>query len=111
MKAKSSQVIITESQEANVERKTWMILKGESEVSNVLAHALEQSLRSSGHQIVIVESGETYKRLGPKHFAINLDSGNRKTEEHFDHIIETLNKLDIHLGYWVPSKSGHLCLK
>ena len=94
----STQIVTKENLEAGVDEdlKTWMILKGDSEVSNILAHALEQTLKSNGHQIIIVESGETYKRLGPKHFAINLESENRKGEEHFNHVIETLNKLNIH---------------
>ena len=76
--------------------KTWMILKDDSVVSNTLAHAFEQELKNAGQQIVIVEHGQTYKRLGLTHFAINFDEDKRDTEEHFDHIIETLDKLDLH---------------
>ncbi len=92
----NTQVVSKENQDTDTELKTWMILRDESEVSNILAHALEQTLESLGYQIIIVESGETYKRLGSKHFAINFETEKRKEEEHFDHIIETLNKLNIH---------------
>jgi len=78
------------------ERQTWMILKDEDDISNNLAHALGVVLKKSGHQIVIIQSGDTYKRLGPTHFAINFDTEKSDTEEQFDHIIETLNKLDVH---------------
>jgi len=81
--------------DVDVAQQTWVILKGGSEVSNVLAHSLEQTLKNNDYNIVIVESGDTYKRLGPTHFTINLDSENRKEEEHFDHVIETLKKLNI----------------
>ena len=75
---------------------SWMILKDETDVSSILAHSLEVELKNIGHHLVIVEHGDTYKRLGPTHFVINLDRKKRETEEQFDHIIDTLNKLDIH---------------
>jgi acyl transferase domain-containing protein/NADPH:quinone reductase-like Zn-dependent oxidoreductase/acyl carrier protein len=78
-----------------VNPQTWMILKDESEVSNCLANSLNATLVKLGHQIITVQSGETYKRLGPTHFSINFDSEKSTKEEHFDHIIETLNKLDL----------------
>ena len=80
----------------NAEPQTWMILKDDAELSNSLAHTLVADLSKAGHQIIMVEAGDTYKRLGPTHFAINIDSQKNDEEEHFDHIIETLNKLDIH---------------
>ncbi len=80
---------------------TWMVLKDESDISNNLANALDTSLKSEGHQVVTVQSGETYKRLGPMQFAINFDSDDEGREDHFDHIIETLNKLDIHCDHIV----------
>ena len=114
----SAQVISQQNQEEKAEarQKTWVILKGGSEVSNVLGHALQKTLESNGYQVVIIESGETYKRLGPQHFSINLDSENRKEEEHFDHIIETLSKLNIHCDriihlmglHWHDDKANNL---
>jgi len=85
--------------ESNIE--TWMILKDESEVSNCLFNSLNTSLLNLDHQVVTVQSGDTYKRLGPTHFAINFEGDKSKKEEHFDHIIETLNKLDIHCDHVV----------
>ncbi|MEE9446013.1 MAG: SDR family NAD(P)-dependent oxidoreductase, partial [Cocleimonas sp.] len=112
----------------DVESETWMILKDNSKVSNVLSHTLEQSLKKDGHQVIIVEPATTYKRLGPRHFAINLDfdgslladgslltegsllaegalstegSLPEQTEEHFEHVLDTLDKLDIHCDHIV----------
>jgi len=94
---------------------TWMILKDETKVSSSLAQSLETSLKKDGHQVVIVEPALTYKRLGPLHFAINLNfdsesltsqsgeplSKEHTSEEHFEHILDTLDKLDIHCDHVV----------
>lgn len=89
---------------SDVESETWMILKDDSKVSNGLSHTLEQSLKKDGHQVIIVEPAATYKRLGPKHFAINLDFDSalsKQSEEHFEHVLDTLDKLDIHCDHIV----------
>ncbi len=80
---------------------TWMILKDESDISHNLSSSLSTSLKRSGHQVITVQTGETYKRLGPMQFAINFDSKDESKEDHFDHIIETLQKLDIHCDHIV----------
>ncbi len=89
---------------------TWMILKDAADVSNSLAQSIETALKKDGHQVVIVEPATTYKRLGPMHFAINLSfdsesldsaSGKQPSEEHFEHILDTLEKLDIHCDHVV----------
>ncbi len=79
-----------------IEAQSWMILKDDTELSNSLSHSLTAELKKAGHQIILVEAGKTYKRLGPMHFAININEQNIEKEEHFDHIFSTLNKLDIH---------------
>ena len=76
-------------------RHTWMILKDSSDVSNTLAHNISVELSNAGYQLVMVELGETYKRLGPTHFVVNIDNAESK-EEGFDHIFDTLEKLDVH---------------
>ena len=78
------------------EPETWMILKDSEKVSSDLSHSLETELLKLGHQIVTVEVGETYKRLGPLHFALSVNDDKDSEEEGFNHIIETLNKLDVH---------------
>ncbi len=80
---------------------TWMILKDESDISHNLSNSLATSLKNAGHQVITVQTGETYKRLGPTQFAINFDVEKSSKEDHFDHIIETLNKLDIHCDHIV----------
>ena len=89
---------------------TWMILKDQDDVSNTLAHELEAELKKAGHQIVMVESADKYQRLGPTRFSIDVQSSaenqakrsannaNNTINKHqgFQHIIETLNKSDIH---------------
>ncbi|MCL4114250.1 UNVERIFIED_CONTAM: hypothetical protein GTU68_038127 [Idotea baltica] len=74
---------------------TWMILKDESEHSASVSQALINELVKSDHNVILVEAGSTYKRLGQTHFSINLDDTDN-SEENFKHIISTLNKLDIH---------------
>ena len=74
---------------------TWMVLKDVSEDSSSIAQALINELTKSGHKVIIVEAGSSYKRLGQTHFSINLEDTDNK-EENFNHIILTLNKLDIH---------------
>ncbi len=78
----------------------WMILKDNSDLSNTLTHAISDILGEMGHKVIIVEQGDTYKRLGSLHFAINVDQAftddANHPEEGFDHILETLGKLDIH---------------
>ena len=86
-------------EEKNIQ--TWMILKDESDISNNLANSLSTLLKNAGHQIITVQTGDTYKRLGPMHFAINFESDKSDKEDHFDHIIETLDKLDIHCDHIV----------
>ena len=81
--------------QATQETETWMILKDCHNVSNSLSHVLEVELTKQGHQVILVEAGETYKRLGPTHFSINVNDQGNTEEERFDHIIETLNNLDI----------------
>ena len=78
------------------EAQSWMILKDDSEISNSLSNTLLVELKKAGHQVILVEAGKTYKRLGPMHFAININDQSNEKEEHFDHIFSTLNKLDIH---------------
>jgi acyl transferase domain-containing protein/acyl carrier protein len=101
---------VTESENTDKEPQTWMILKDESNVSSSLAQSVEASLKKEGHQVVIVEPAATYKRLGPMHFAINLDFDGvalagtsqqveQPSEEHFEHILDTLDKLDIHCDH------------
>ena len=80
---------------------TWMILKDNSELSTSVAHSIELELKNAGHKIVTVEAGSTYKRLGPTHFSISVDSQDGDNEEHFDHIIETLYKQDIQCDHIV----------
>ncbi len=80
---------------------TWMLIKSPKGISNELATSISSDLSKMGHRVVMVESGKTYKRLGPTHFAINFDSSvldnrNADKEEHFDHVFDTLDKLDIH---------------
>ena len=74
---------------------TWMILKDKSTLSSTLTSELNKKLTNLGHEIIIVEAGDTYKRLGQLHFEINANSKNPQ-DESFEHIITTLNKLDIH---------------
>ncbi len=83
----------TTSDEAEVQN--WMILKDDDEISNSLSHSVITELKKAGHQVILVETGETYKRLGPMHFSLNFNSTNNETEEHFDHIFSTLNKQDV----------------
>ncbi len=95
----------TENTDENVIQ-TWMILKDDADVASSLAQSLESSLKKEGHQVIIVEPATTYKRLGPTHFAISLnfdDSSNKQqaSEEHFEHILDTLDKLDIHCDHIV----------
>ncbi len=93
------------------EIETWMILKDRDHVSNSLSQSLENHLKKAGHQVVTVEVGETYKRLAPLSFAINLSSdfdgsdsvSNNADEEGFDHILDTLNNLDA-----LPDRVVHL---
>jgi len=73
---------------------TWMILKDSSEVSSSLSQSLINELEKSNQQVVIVETGDTYKRLGQLHFLIDINNTNSE-EEGFHHIISTLKKLDI----------------
>ncbi len=77
------------------EIQTWMILKDQSSYSSDLTNAFVNELSNLGQKIVIVESGNTYKRLGQMHFSININSADSK-EESFEHIISTLSNLDIH---------------
>ncbi len=95
----SSEEGVSELAIAEPLQQTWMILKDDSEISSTLAHSIEVELKNQGHQLVLVEHGKTYKRLGSSHFVINLDETKREKEERFDHIIETLNKLDIHCDH------------
>lgn len=86
------------------EPQTWMILKDQSEVSNILSHSLEVELKKAGHQIVLVEAADKYQRLGPIHFMLNVGSvgdneHNKKSNEKtlgFHHIVDTLSKSDVH---------------
>ncbi len=73
----------------------WMILKDNDEVSCSLSNALVTELKKSGHQVVLVDAGETYKRLGPMHFSLNFDLTQNEKEEHFDHIFSTLKKQEV----------------
>ncbi|WP_299876191.1 type I polyketide synthase [uncultured Cocleimonas sp.] len=77
------------------EIQNWMILKDDDEISSSLSHAVITELNKAGHQVILVETGETYKRLGPMHFSLNFDSSNNEKEEHFDHILSTLKKQEV----------------
>jgi NADPH:quinone reductase-like Zn-dependent oxidoreductase/acyl carrier protein/short-subunit dehydrogenase/SAM-dependent methyltransferase len=81
--------------------KTWMILKDSSELSSTVSNAIELELKKAGDTVVTVSAGATYKRLGPRQFSIAVDSQNSAKEEHFDHVIETLEKLDIQCDHIV----------
>ncbi|MEH6456215.1 MAG: polyketide synthase dehydratase domain-containing protein, partial [Cocleimonas sp.] len=77
---------------------TWMVLKDESTDSSKLAQEMINQLSKMGHKVVIVEAGETYKRLGQLHFSIDINALDNP-EENFSHIISTLNKIDIHCDH------------
>ncbi|MEE9325724.1 MAG: SDR family NAD(P)-dependent oxidoreductase [Cocleimonas sp.] len=81
--------------------KTWMILKDNSELSSTVSNSIELELKKAGHNVVTVVAGTTYKRLGPQKFSIAIESQDSKKEECFDHVIETLDKLDIQCDHVV----------
>jgi len=89
------------SVQKDAKQQTWMVLKDESEISSSLANSLDASLLKLGHRIVTIQSGDTYKRLGPTHFVINFDDYESENEDHFEHVLETLNKLDIQCDHIV----------
>ena len=82
----------------------WMLLKDQSELSINLAQALKSRLETLGHQTVVVESSDKYQRLGPTHFAIDVNDAEHQQSSKksidktlgFYHVIETLQKSDIH---------------
>ena len=90
-----SENVEIEKNEVKETKQTWMILKDDSDYSTTLAQSIISELSKANHQIVIVEAGETYKRLGQLHFSIDVNNENSQ-EEGFKHIITTLNKLDIY---------------
>jgi len=102
----ANQAVKDGDQDEVVSAQTWMILKDANEVASSLAHVLDKELTKQGHQIITVEVGSTYKRLGPLHFAININSDNTE-EEGFDHILETLAKLDIHCDHIIHLMGLH----
>lgn len=74
---------------------TWMILKDSSSYSSSLAQEVISELTKTNQKVIIIEAGDTYKRLGQLHFSIDIENKNSE-EEGFNHIVSTLNKLDIH---------------